>query len=116
MSEVAVNRFVVLREEEYDQYTVEVAYPIETPLSREDLLGEIRTFFDNLTEKGRLPIPDYYPPRINDHLDLGGTGFMVYYNDLTQVKGSDDGKSYYWDYHPPTILTVDEWYDRGIKK
>jgi hypothetical protein len=95
-----MNRFVVICPEEYDQYAVDVPHAIETALSREDLLDELRTFFVEMVRRW---------DRSDTHLlDLGGTGLMI---GQDQIGAFSHRAVNNIIYEPLRILTTDEWFE-----
>jgi hypothetical protein len=107
-----VNRYVVRMPNDYDMWTVEEYYPIETDLSREDLEQELRTFFDDVM---LIPLSDPWDrgvERRSHRLDLGGTGLIIRF-DLVGDPSWDESFTVY-DYKfncKVKILTVDQWFE-----
>jgi hypothetical protein len=107
LSRQSVNRFVVIFPSSSWDYP-DMPCPIETPLSREALIGEMELFHAGLTEEERCSSNPIHL------LDLGGTGLLIRSTDISQVDHVGPG---IWDYkercEPVVILTLDEWYARG---
>lgn len=107
-----MNRFVLLVDEDYDCYTVTVAHTVETELSREELLADMRAYGEGVvaawntrptTECPHPQIPKgsyTIPGSVNGHITpeafiLSGVG------------------AYSYSLVMPRLLTVDEWFAEG---
>ncbi len=86
-----MNRFVIDVPVEVNEYLVIIPFPLETECSRMDLVEEMQTFYDSVTELGQG----------GNVLDLGGSGIMV---EDYKIRGWGD------EFAPLTIRTVDEWF------
>lgn len=101
-----MNRFIVIVEEDYDQYTVDVTYPLETELSREDLQEILREYGQNVVAKWKdktsfttcPPLRLVGMRRPIDDVSFLGSGFPNY-----NVK-------------IPLVLTIDEWFAQEKEK
>lgn len=101
-----MNRFVIELPEEYDCYTVDVSYPIETGLTREELLDELSLFYEEATkDRAEEEERRFYTKHV---LDLGGIGVMVDDHQVTFDKWMPG--EIIRVFMAPKIMTVEEWF------
>lgn len=118
-----MNRFVLIKDEDYDCYTVPVAYPVETELSYHDLLGVIRAHGEKLIEAQNAP-PDpvtkyRYTPKELEWFEVPGSKATIediqFWGESIQLGDTSRDGGWWWGYKlkMPELLTIDEWFARA---
>lgn len=98
-----MNRYVVLLKNVCKESNLMISYPVKTDMIRETLLLEIEVFFSQM-----LQLDDDDPDR-KKTLNIEGSDLRLGFDDVAVLRLADDGQ-YYYDFAPPPILTVDEWF------
>lgn len=92
-----MNRFVIVAEEDYDQFTVAVAYPLETELTREEVQAVLQNAADRVVARWTNNIHNWlHEPvlylKLREESFLGGH-YLAYVPKL------------------PILYTLDEWFE-----
>lgn len=107
-----MNRFVLIAEEEYDCYSVEVPYPFETELSLEEIRKQLLEFAEAClvaeeVNRSRQTAHDPYI-RLKDASFDGCKAAISAWSSL-RWKQIDGGSTEPYPY-PARVLTIDEWF------
>jgi hypothetical protein len=105
-----VNRYVVLIPEDCPECAVEMPWPLVADKLREDIVADIRAWYESLPAdaSGRKW-------RVNRHKlckvpEVAGLRLTTRHLETYTIAG--DRLTY--SFNPPTILTVDEWFERAV--
>jgi hypothetical protein len=83
-----MNRFVLICTEEYDQFDVEVSYPLETELTREEVIAELKMKQEEQKRKR------------NNYSGTQFEGLQIHFESLYEKI--------------PEVMTVEEWFNIKI--
>jgi hypothetical protein len=106
-----VNRYVILVPEEYDQYEVDVPYPLVADKLREDIVADIRAWYDGLpaaTRDGEEGRKGY--ENLGKFYQVPGSMPGARLQPIHMEETDSQRPPYVYRFKPPTILTVDEWF------
>ena len=103
-----LNRFVVPVFEQADYYGSRVQRPVETTLSREELLATMEAFY-------LAAPPDKHGRRTSTQnqwlrLAVPGSAWAFRLDQLEDSRPNAPGQPWTHFFSPPAILTVDEWF------
>lgn len=95
-----MNRFVIVAEEDYDCYTVPVPHPLETEMTREEVLAELVELGELVRERWNdRNHPPYRRPIAVAGLPLDESSFLANVGPaIIKI---------------PLVCTVDEWFEES---
>jgi hypothetical protein len=114
-------KWVVVIGRQGDEYCEDVYYPLDVPFTREELVEMMRRYYTDLPVAGPSQGPkdwvDYRSYTDNywgRRFVIPGTEISLWAGEMTKQVRVGDGVRF--EFAPPAIYTVDEWFEKYANK